>query len=132
MRVTLDISEAQSNVILNALELYFRLSMGQFREIDHMFAFKNGIVDNNELRLAALNVVKRVYFPELCGNEYHGIASDKISDDARVACDIYSVLRNSIAWHKNPEGNPMSVAFDEVIQYGTEELPVVKIEEECR
>jgi hypothetical protein len=59
-------------------------------------------------------------------NAYHGIFSDKIPDEARVAWDLHQVIRHRLSWDDQPEGG-ITVNFDTPMKYGKEELAIIEM-----
>lgn len=116
----LNLTPEQLGVIMQALELHSRMAMGQLGYLlEHpelSSRFMASPMDRDELE-EPLNELKRKLFG-LSSNASHGIHSDKIGDQARIAWDIQRVIRHRLAWDR--EGNPptrdwktmMGVHFD--------------------
>lgn len=64
--------------------------------------------------------------------QYYGIRNLKTHEDSKVAFDVQQVLRNRIAWAKNPTGNLGNVHFDTPIQYSEQPLPSCKVLQEAK
>ena len=123
----LTLNTKQALVVVQALDLHSRLIAGQVEELGRRFRMERA--SDPEMTLEQLDrvddaarLLKAVMFPELRGNAAHGIHSDKIPDEARVAYDLLQVLRNRLAWDENPEGG-IQVWFDDPTQTSYEEKP---------
>lgn len=112
------ISEEQAAVVMDALELFMRIGMGQYGEILEHSPFRsngtkpdvNRFCQARDSAESFLQAVKQV-MTGLPRNSYYGISSPDISDKYRTACDIREVIRHRLSWDKNPEGG-MTVNFD--------------------
>jgi hypothetical protein len=124
----LSLTEKQAQVIIDALDLYSRVGMGQLEDVAHVlrlyskpsekYAEWNRIdMVQNLMREAAVAWVGNA-------GSYYGITNQKISDVFRVAFDLQQVIRHRLAWDKNPEGG-VFVRFDEPMKYSQE--PLAKI-----
>jgi len=126
-KIILTLNEVQARKVIDALDLYSRLRMGQFKEIKTMFV-DNGRHDlsNNDNLTDILLKLKHEIYPEL-GVTYHSILSNQIPD-AQIAFDIQQVIRHGIAWYNEPEGGVFT-RFDSPKKYSDQPLPEVRIEE---
>lgn len=103
----LEITEKQANVIMDALELYVRIGIGQFDKIKDHPTIHNHIWNNHreEYHYFAddeLLAVRNKLFDLSYGlNASHGIHSPLIDDSNRVAYDIKQVIRYEF-WKNNP------------------------------
>ncbi len=134
MKLSLEISEKQMDIMLAALDLYSRVRLGQYTDLPNSEnKYMTPFEDADE--------IKRILMPELKGNAYYGIHSEKISDDARVAWDIQQVMRHMRSWHragKDPEkdrrewtgpNTMMGVNYDSPMRSSEgEELPKIQLE----
>lgn len=117
------------DVIRRALDFYGRVGLGQFREVLRVPNPRTFDVTAHQQAEVLLDVVRRLTMSDLTeGNSYHGIRSEKISDDFRVAYDVQQVIRHRLAWDRNPKGDFM-VDFDEPYRT-SESVPLVRISEE--
>lgn len=95
----ISMSEEQAETVVQALELFWRLRIGQLSEL-------RTIASKVSSPLAVGRVVKELkqaLFPEINDNAYY--AMDFTRDlTTRRSHDIWSCLRYKIAWSKNPEG----------------------------
>jgi hypothetical protein len=114
-----NITEDQIHIIKDALEMYFRLGLGQINNVldDFMLqqhdTFKDTRLDvlNNPLFKNALWTIKHEMFNLKTNNSYWGIYSDAIDNKNRVACEMYQCIRHCDAWDRFPEGGIMCM-FD--------------------
>lgn len=98
---TLTLTENQINGLIHITDLYQRLGMGQFQELLQHFIFGHlkmpeaqkenfpAIRDDLEQQL---NLLKR----QITGtpdNGFHSIRSPEVSETAKIAADLHSVLR---------------------------------------
>jgi len=118
------VTERQADIIIDALDLWSRMHMGQWNEI-LMFA------KNHDCRFEAEKLIDVLRF--ICGmlpgrspSGYYGIHSKEISDSARVAWDLQQVIRHRLSWDRDPEGG-WTVNFDTPMQ-SCEEEPLARIE----
>ena len=124
---TLTMSEEQAQVAVRALDLYTRIGIGQFEEAFRVYDPLNSELEPDERRGMEILVteVKRIYGHPMNGS--HGIHNDKVRDDFRAAYDIQQVIRNRIAFDRNPEGG-MQVDFDTPRAISQLPLPSIKSE----
>jgi len=100
--------------VLEALDLYFRVSMGQLSEIGQLFWSRQGLDDEIKEHL---NAIKAKLFPELKGspNANFSIGSSETPEAAKIACEIHDLIRRADAYARMPEGpkaHGPSVIFD--------------------
>lgn len=128
MRVKLDMSVAQAEVIIRALDLIGRLHMGQIDEIEavlrKLYTGKMPFPSGDVKRLC--DDIRFYAFPELERGCYYGIRSDQVADEARVGYDLIQVLRHAIAWHKKPDGG-VKVDFDEPYKTAKHDMATVEV-----
>ena len=124
MITTVELNEEQRRVVLSALNLFFRLHMGQYREF--LYEVVPNEVDRDDVRQKMIEIHQLVY-PELSGlNASYGIRSAQTPEKARVACDIHDAIRSKAAWFQYPKGDKLNVSFDLPQQVGKEPFPKVK------
>lgn len=119
-KFTITVNEQQAQLLVNALDLYSRVGLGQFEEVgvvyyNAMTSF--GLPDR--LREAFITAKIAAGHPS---NGSYGIHSPEVHDKFRNAWDIQQVIRNCLAWDRNPKGG-FQVNFDEPRQIGTLSLP---------
>jgi len=109
LKITLEINEVQAQVIQSALDLYSRLGIGQVEEMSTNFGIFGDqlmkLTEDDRDKIKTLNKeFKQILFPNLDGNSYYGIYSDKVPKNSKISYDIIQVMRNKIAFSKNPKG----------------------------
>ena len=134
MKYLIELTEGQVRVVNNALDLYSRIWMGQIEEpfsILRLFTGRYPKTRDDERSVReALETLKRVFFPELSQNAYHGIFSPETDEQAKIAWEIYQALRNKLAWTNYPEGG-FTVDFNEPVKVSEKEtIPEVLVVEE--
>ena len=70
--------------------------------------------------------IRDLVYPELKDYAHFGIFNPKCPESSKIAYDIIQVLRNKLAWNREPNGG-YTVDFGEPLQAGKEELIKVKI-----
>jgi len=108
MSFQIELEEAHIKVLTSALEMYSRAQMGQFKyaleQINEYAALPwetQGFIENT---------IKSFVFPELTGNMFYGIHSSERPDSARVAFDMYQVLRHQLWKERQERGDSVSRA----------------------
>lgn len=93
----LKVSEEQLKIIMDSLDLYSRLNMGQFNELTkkvHLTG-ENEFTRFSDSSLAnKINELKTKFFAELTPNGYYGIAHEKVRRSAKIACDLFMAMRH--------------------------------------
>ncbi len=126
-KYSLTLSEHQADIVIRALDLYTRIGIGQFEEVEHVYSRTNLAADwkTAERIRAGLNIAK-----EAAGHHPNGsysIHNDKVDDNFRAAYDIQQVIRHRLAWDRQPEGSPRyHVHFDAPQQISKEPLPTIE------
>ena len=146
----IEINDEQAYVIVEALDLFSRILIGQAEEV-------GGVMNKYSVNMLDSELVGSV------GNQYtqhkpdkhaydahhdfsdairslkhsllgihssgsYGIHSVDVHDNARIAYDIQQVLRNWLAWKHHTEGNfggTMGVSFDKPYQTSKLQLPKI-------
>lgn len=117
LQVTLPASTAY--IVVDALDLYSRVGLGQLDEIVSMGRFgllknaegKSPTMDELETAEEYIAAAKKAIFG-FPSNASHGIYSEKISDRFRNAWGVLKALRHRLAWDRTPEGG-IQTSFDE-------------------
>ena len=112
---------SQATIVEQATEIYARIHMGQLDCI----ACPNLVDDCSNM--SKLSNALRDMQPLITGlgkNLYYGIESKKVPERARMAWDIYQVVRHRLAWDMCPKGGT-GVCFDEPCQVAREKLPTM-------
>jgi hypothetical protein len=135
MMITIRVNERQSQVIMDALDLYQRILMGQFQEIDSLFtsSTKNTFREDRARKDALkchLDLARKQIYPELDAGAYYSILDIAHTPDvARIAYDIRAQMDYVISWHRHPDGG-ITVNFDKPYHsIPTIPLPVVEVED---
>lgn len=127
IELTITLNETQARVIMEALELFARINIGQIDAISTVFLFRKKW-DWDQFHYYE-NGLKRVLFPQLTTNESYGIYSSEAGERAQVAWDIHQVIRHDLSWFLHPGGG-MTVNFHEPMKTSKHPLPKVNITEE--
>jgi len=148
----IEVSDEQAYVIVEALDLFSRVLIGQAEEVGGVMSMYSVNMLDSEVvgdvgkQYTQHKPDKKAYdahhdFSDairslkhnllgIHSNGSYGIHSGAVHDNARVAYDVQQVLRNHLAWkhHKSGSfGGTMGVSFDR--PYQTSKLPLPKIEE---
>lgn len=132
MNYTLKLTETQCRVVQAALDLYYRIGMGQLQEVARVAEPAPNHDWQKDDRCHRVMSAVRVLKNELLGwpnpGTNYGIMAKELPDDFRVACDIHDVIRQRLALDGlKPGGKPgFGVAFDPVRQKGKEPLATIK------
>lgn len=120
-----------ARIVVDALDMYSRIGLGQLDEIVSMGRFglltnakgeKPSVddLDDAEQHLARAKHALFGYAP----NASHGIFSDKVAERFRTAWSVLKALRHRLAWDRTPGGG-IQVSFDEPMR--DEEAAGVKV-----
>lgn len=110
---------ATAHIVVDALDLYSRVGLGQLEEISSLARFglltnANGDAPSNDALEDAevyLRQTKRALFG-FESNASHGIFSSKVNDRFRTAWGVLKAVRHRLAWDRTPSGG-IQVSFDE-------------------
>lgn len=140
-RVSLTCTPAQADAIVEALDLYARLAIGQFEGVAYMvgkgeiplYAKVNDprqVADIDTCHIVsglAMQMKAQLGYPH---NTSHGIGHPHTSKTAHRAWEIKKILSKALAEHRNPNPEFRGVDLDGlVIRYTTDPAPVATIEE---
>ena len=106
-RMTIIVNLHQARTMIDALELYSRIIMGQFDHIRYLFVDRKIDFDKLDKTLAE---IKKIVYPELSDRQYESAFSRHIHPGSSIAWDIYQCMRYEHAWYKYPEGG-VTVSF---------------------
>ena len=148
----IEINDEQAYVIIEALDLFSRVLIGQAEEAGSvMNKYSVNMLDSEVVGDVGKQYTqhkpdKHAYnahhdFSDAIRSLKHnllgihssgsyGIHSCEVHDNARIAYDVQQVLRNHLAWKHHTEGSfggTMGVSFDK--PYQTSKLPLPKIGE---
>lgn len=109
VRVHLDLSFEEAQIVSEAMELIARIQMGQLDKIENEFTSSPRIeigsarFDNVRAKLEELSNVS--------GLQNLGILHKDVPEHARIAWDMHQVVRRVLAYHRQPEGG-LETHFD--------------------
>ena len=112
-KYTITLTRGQLAVVQQALDLYYRCHMGQWTEVAHVCfnsPRERTTPEAKDISRSLLDLASEVWTGLPRGASF-GIASDKIADDARVACDIYKTIRHHL-WKDRPEDKRLGYTVD--------------------
>jgi len=102
------LTSEQARVVVDALDLYSRVHIGQFNIIAEQFMK----IDRTEELNMLLTRARQICFPELSaslGHSYGIVACP--TESGRIAWDVHQVIRRTEAYGRAPEGG-MGVQFN--------------------
>lgn len=126
MKYNLTLSAEQAEVLVQALDLYSRIGIGQFESVLDVYDrhLKFDLCQRETLRhnleCAKLAVGLPVNGGPSIGNQA------EVREEFRTAWDIQKVVRHRLAWDQHPEGRPSNVHFDTPFQTGQLGLPGIE------
>jgi len=135
VQYNLKMNETHAQVLVDALEIYARLGMGQIEEILEHPDLRTRIWGSRSAlqepcRRACKLLIKTVF--DLPANTYYSISSKDIFDSNRVAYDLLQVIQHRLVWDRagNPLGRDRKIMFgpiyDDPTHYSTKEpLPSI-------
>jgi len=110
-KYNLTVTEEQARILTDALDLYSRIGIGQFEEVLQVYDRNLKLDEETRDRIRiGLDIAKREAGHPRSGS--HGIHNEKVDDRFRAAYDLQQVVRNRLAWDRNPKGG-IQVQFDE-------------------
>ncbi len=119
-KYNLIITEKQAEIIMLALDLYTRLSAGQFSNLNDISFEKDEEGIHRKPSEETLKKLHTEMFPKLdMYNASYGIHSHQLPDKIREAYDIYKVMMYEFNKHKGS----MNVYADKVRQASKKPLP---------
>jgi len=110
-RIVLELTDEQAVVLERAVELLFRLHIGQFNEIKFALlkhVHETGVKIDYQNIDALLEAVGHLFFPALRPHESFNV---NCCEESNIAYSIYQAVRYVNVWHRNPEGG-VGVNFD--------------------
>lgn len=125
MKITIECSENQTGIILQALEDFFRLRMRQADCVAQSLVDDaedvhdiDSYCDKRELLESAFRTVVDIAYPR----------NNRSSDTCRNAVDLWTCIRHAIYMAKPNVPDSWDVRSSEPIQFGAEPLPKVEVE----
>lgn len=117
----LKITERQSRLIITSLDLYTRLSVGQFHNLKDISFEKDKDGINRQPSDETLKKLQSEMFPKLQNiNASYGIHSKELPDEIREAYDIFKVMM----YEFNKDKGAINVYADKVRQASKQPLPL--------
>ena len=91
----ISVTSTQANIIKDALEIYFRLGIGQFRPALEILPRPKTFKSDWHYDMDAIgNILSKHMIDNIDGWQRHlGISSDKVDTSAKIACDMYQAIR---------------------------------------
>ena len=125
MKITIECSDNQADIILQALEDFFRLRMGQsdcvaqslVDDVADIHDIDN-YLDKRAMLESAFRMVVNIAYPR-CNHS---------SDTCRNASDLWSSIRHALYNAEPHDPDSWDVRSREPIQLGTEPLPKVEVQ----
>jgi hypothetical protein len=108
--VQVTLTPEQAGVVVDALDLFSRLHIGQFHTVAELFFDRLPDRETVALMENTLFDARQLAFPELTGgpNQSHSMSSRKVSEVGKVAWDVQQVIRHTTSWARNPDGGMQS------------------------
>lgn len=116
-----ELSTVQARTLVDALDLFSRIQIGQFEEIlnlarmgsiphreDRSVSERIEEIEEAEPLLREVKLLLTGHSP----NASFGIFANKTPESAKVAYEIQRAIRHRLAWDRNPEGG-LGVDFDD-------------------
>ena len=125
MKIEMELSEKQYSVLVNALEDYARIMLGQFWALDMPYYERNQVHGNHEAFKEKLDELKMIAFPELSLHEYYGISHEKTPESSKIAYELYKTMRHEV-W-KQSDRNENTVDATRPLEVSGEGLPKIAI-----
>lgn len=123
--ITVTMTEQQARIVVHALDIYFRVQMGQVQEIKTFPQFMlTGSIELVHNLDNALTNIKPIMFPALSRNEYLSITSPELHDSARNAVNVHDALRHHL-YHMTKNPTSVNVAYYPPRSYHDDGLPTV-------
>lgn len=129
----LELNNNEVYIVINALDFYSRIWIGQYSEIEKLLVFYESNCTANfsseEYRKCLLEL-RSIIIPELAYENMYcslGIWNTNTNCMAKSAYDMQQIVRYTQAWYLQPKGG-IGVNFDTPILKG--DLPIIKCE--CR
>lgn len=133
MKVTLELTEAQAQVIIEALDAFSRIGCGQFGTVREMVCWNWSSAWQDlkrEKADAALADAQAALFPEL--GSYHasyGIPNRQVPLSFRRAYDIKKHVEKAVSIARDPNPSFRGVNYDgAILNVSDEPLPTVKVD----
>ena len=131
-KYSVELTGEQIHILCQALESFTRLGIGQLETVlqdlgFHSFDQFQEVMTtiNGDLEyLAAVQTIKKKIFDQPMNGSY-SIHNERVGDNFKCSYDMWQVLRNRVAWDKNPSGGITS-DYNEPNKLSTHELIKIK------
>jgi hypothetical protein len=133
-----DLTLEQAKVITQALDLYNRITLGQFEELTYMVQrgtiplgpdVTNLDLDSRDQLCSLIKIYKR-----LCGyqsSSSYGLGNQQLPKANAISYELLASLLKPIAEHENPNPNFKSYHYDGLMfRYTQDSLPEIKVYED--
>lgn len=139
--VRLDITVAQAQAVAAALDLFTRLSLGQFEEISSKFAHGEFRVVRHGDEMGRLPTEQECCeirslcagLKRIAGHAHggsFGIGSVAVSEKAHASYEVMKVLNETLALHRDPAPSFRGVDYDGLtVRYSTQPAPRCAMED---
>lgn len=109
MKYNLELTEAQTEVVRDALDLYLRIRLGQIEEVlePWLFTIRANGTEMTPEEADASRMLLELTKKALTGfvrQESFSISNPLVPDQARVASDLRQVIVQRLTWDRNPQG----------------------------
>ena len=131
MRTHEMVSFERVDAIVNHLDLFSRILIGQYDEVIALATGQWMMSFHDPELNAAVRLIRDNLIPEICGydlNSSLGIWSDDTPLIAKRAYDIQQCLRYQMAYHRHPEGG-ITVNFREPFLHGEWDKEILHLDE---
>lgn len=131
----LTINEKQVEALLKALDLFSRIGTAEFEEILRHPQWNSKIFTDTGVnahcnygdkyyQCSDLLKTAKTLLTGLHRDASYSIAASEVDEDSKITYDIYQVIRNRLAWDRNPEGG-VTVDFHKPLEFSEEPLPEI-------
>lgn len=95
----LEMSDDQIRILTAALDLYVRVGIGQIEEVGHLLSDGDTTCDQNDCITKCCRDIKKILGHPHNGS--HGISSENVRTNFKVAYDLECVIRQTTASARN-------------------------------
>lgn len=127
---SLQLNRRQALIVSEALDLYSRIHLGQFREVVRPEWWNR---DGKSSAETFLMQARAALFPDLgtyVGASYGITQREEVHDAARISFDLYHAICHRLAWDRNPSGS-IQVDYDPIRPLGEEPVKVLQGKGSC-
>ena len=131
LKWNLEIDEVHAQVLIEALDIYSRIKMGQLERFEDLFWDRKLTIEQNNAMKDCLDTLKPILFSGMSRGASLGIASPENSESSKIAYGIKRTIEHRKSWDK--VGNPakrdwktmLGTNFDEPKNYSQHPLPKI-------